>query len=180
MRNYPLNKAFQLLEPGPVVLVTTACGGKKNIMTISWHMVMDFTPRIALVTGPWNYSFHALMQTKECVIAVPTVDLSATVVRIGACSGADTDKFKKFALTPVKAKSVKAPLVSECLANIECRVIDYIGKHGIFVLEAAWAWIDARRQERRTFHANGDGTFVVDGRTIDRRKLMLEKLAPGA
>ena len=119
------------------------------------------------------------MQTKECVIAVPTVDLSATVVSIGACSGADTDKFKKFALTAVKAKSVKAPLVAECLANIECRVIDHVGKHGIFVLEAAWAWIDARRKERRTFHANGDGTFVVDGRTIDHRKLMPEKIPPG-
>jgi flavin reductase (DIM6/NTAB) family NADH-FMN oxidoreductase RutF len=179
MRQYPLKKAFQLLEPGPVVLVTTACGGKKNIMTISWHMVMDFTPRIALVTGPWNYSFTALVKTKECVIAVPTVDLSATVVRIGACSGADTDKFKKFALTPVKAKSVNAPLIAECLANIECRVIDHVAKHGIFVLEAAWAWIDVQRQERRTFHANGDGTFVVDGRIIDHRKLMLEKIPPG-
>jgi flavin reductase (DIM6/NTAB) family NADH-FMN oxidoreductase RutF len=179
MRKYPLHKAFQLIEPGPVVLVTTACGGKRNIMTISWHMVMDFSPRIALVTGPWNYSFAALVKTKECVIAVPTVDLSATVVRIGACSGADTDKFKKFALTAVKAKSVKAPLVAECLANIGCRVVDHIKKHNILVLEAACAWIDAQRKERRMFHANGDGTFVVDGRTIDHRKLMLDKIPPG-
>ena len=180
MRKFPLPKAFQLLEPGPVVLVTTAAGRKKNIMTISWHMVMDFTPRFALVTGPWNYSFNALRENKECVIAVPTVDLSATVVRIGACSGADTDKFKTFALTPVKARSVRAPLIAECLANIECRVIDYIDKHGIFVLDAVYAWIDAGRKERRTFHANGDGTFTVDGKTIDHRELMLDKLAPGS
>ena len=179
MEKLPLNKAFQLLEPGPVVLVTTVSGRKKNIMTISWHMVMDFTPRIALVTGPWNYSFNALMQTKECVIAIPTVDLSAKAVKIGACSGSDTDKFKKYALTPVKAKSVKAPLIAECLANIECRVIDHIKKHGIFVLDAVYAWIDTERKERRTFHANGDGTFVVDGRTIDHRELMLAKIPPG-
>lgn len=179
MKKLPLNKAFQLLEPGPVVLVTTACGRKKNIMTISWHMVMDFTPRLAFVTGPWNYSFNALMQTKECVIAVPAVDLSATVVKIGACSGSDTDKFKKFDLTPVKAKSVQAPLITECLANIECRVIDYIDKHGIFIMDGVYAWTDTERKERRTFHANGDGTFTVDGRTIDHRELMLAKLAPG-
>jgi len=179
MEELPLNKAFQLLEPGPVVLVTTVSGRKKNIMTISWHMVMDFTPRIALVTGPWNYSFNALMQKKECVIAIPTVDLSAKVVKIGACSGSATDKFKKFALTPVKAKSVKAPLIAECLTNIECRVIDYIDKHSIFVLAAIHAWIDTERKERRTFHANGDGTFVVDGRTIDHRELMLAKIPPG-
>jgi hypothetical protein len=50
---------------------------------------------------------------------------------------------------------------------------------GPVVLKAAWAWIDAKRKERRMFHASGDGTFVVDGRTIDHRKLMLEKLPPG-
>jgi flavin reductase (DIM6/NTAB) family NADH-FMN oxidoreductase RutF len=179
MKKLPLHKAFQLIEPGPVVLVTTISGRRKNIMTISWHTVMDFTPRLALVTGPWNYSFNALIKNKECVIAIPTVDLSAKVVKIGACSGSDTDKFKKFALTPLKAKSVQAPLIAECLANIECRVVDYIDKHGIFVLDAVQAWIDTERKERRTFHANGDGTFVVDGRTINHRELMLSKIPPG-
>ena len=179
MEELPLCKAFQLIEPGPVVLVTTASGRKKNIMTISWHMVMDFTPRIAFVTGPWNHSFKALMQKKECVIAVPGADLSARVVKIGACSGSDTDKFRKFALTPVKAISVKAPLIAECLANIECRVVDHIKKHDIFVLDAVHAWIDTGRKERRTFHANGDGTFVVDGKVIDYRELMFAKIPPG-
>lgn len=179
MKILPLCKAFQLLEPGPVVLVTTASGRKKNIMTISWHTVMDFTPRIAIVTGPWNYSFQALKESKECVIAVPTVDLSAKVVKIGACSGSVTDKFKEFALTPVKARSVKAPLIAECLANIECRVVEYIGKYNLFILDAVHAWITAERKERRTFHANGDGTFVVDGRTIRHRELMRDKIPPG-
>ncbi len=168
-----------LLEPGPVILVTTRRGGKNNIMTISWHMVVDFTPQFALLTGPWNFSYHALVENRECVIAVPTVDMAKKVVGIGACSGADTDKFKTFKLTPLKAKSVKAPLIKECLANIECRVTDYIEKHGIFVLDAIHAWMDSGRKERRTIHANGDGTFVVDGRTVDYRDLMLSKLPPG-
>ena len=168
-----------LLEPGPVILVTTASRGKNNIMTISWHMVMDFTPQFALMTGAWNYSFEALMKTRECVIAVPTVDIAETVVKIGACSGSDTDKFKKFELTPLKTKSVKAPLIKECLANIECRVADYIEKHNIFILDAVHAWIDSGRKERRTIHAVGDGTFIIDGRTISYRKLMISKLPPG-
>lgn len=180
MRKLPLKKAFMLLEPGPVVLVTTtAADGAKNIMTISWHMVMDFTPRFALLTGPWNHSYEALAGNRECVIAVPTVDLARKAVGIGTCSGSDTDKFKKFGLTPLKAKSVMAPLIKECLANIECRVVDHIEKHGIFVLDAVQAWIDPERKERRTIHARGDGTFVVDGRSIDLRKLMLSKLPPG-
>jgi flavin reductase (DIM6/NTAB) family NADH-FMN oxidoreductase RutF len=110
---------------------------------------------------------------------IPTVDIAQTVVKIGVCSGSDTDKFKKFELTPLKAKSVKAPLIKECLANIECQVSDYIEKHNIFILDAVHAWIDSDRKERRTIHANGDGTFMVDGRTISYRKLMLSKLPPG-
>ncbi len=179
-RALPMAKAFMLLEPGPVVLVTTtAADGKNNIMTISWHMVMDFTPRFALLTGPWNHSYEALTRNRECVISVPTVDMVRTAVGIGTCSGSDTDKFEKFGLTPLKAKSVGAPLIKECLANIECRVVDHIEKHGIFVLDAVQAWIDPERKERRTIHARGDGTFVVDGRSIDLRKLMLSKLPPG-
>ncbi len=179
MKELQLNKAFMLLEPGPVILVTTSFKGKSNIMTISWHMVMDFTPRFALMTGAWNYSFNALMKNRECVIAVPTVDISRTVVEIGTCSGSDTDKFRKFELTPLKATSVKAPLIKECLANIECHVTDYIEKHNIFILDADHAWIDTDRKERRTIHATGDGTFVVDGRKVSYRKLMLSKLPPG-
>jgi flavin reductase (DIM6/NTAB) family NADH-FMN oxidoreductase RutF len=175
----PLEKAFMLIEPGPVILVSTNDKGRNNIMTISWHMVMDFTPRIALTTGPWNYSFQALMHTKECVLAIPTIDLAEKVVGIGSCSGAEIDKFQKFGLTALPAADVKAPLISECLACLECRVTDYLEPHGIFVLQGVRAWIDQERKERRTFHANGDGTFVVDGNTVNLRALMEDKLPPG-
>jgi flavin reductase (DIM6/NTAB) family NADH-FMN oxidoreductase RutF len=175
----PIEKAFMLIEPGPVILVTTNDKGRNNIMTISWHMVMDFTPKIALTTGPWNYSFQALTHTKECVLAVPTVDLAKKVVGIGDCSGKEVDKFRKFGLTAVPATDVKAPLISECLACLECRVTDYLEPQGIFILEGVHAWMDYDRKERRTFHANGDGTFAVDGGTINLRSLMEDKLPPG-
>lgn len=68
-------------------------GQKNNIMTISWTMVMGFTPIFAMTTGPWNYSYAALLKTKECVISIPTVDLIDRVIGVGTCSGADTDKF---------------------------------------------------------------------------------------
>jgi flavin reductase (DIM6/NTAB) family NADH-FMN oxidoreductase RutF len=179
MEELEIGKAFTLLEPGPVVLVTTNDGKKDNVMTISWTMVVDFTPVFAMTTGEWNYSFKALRKTRECVIAVPTVDMLDKVVGIGTCSGADTDKFAKFKLTPVKGKIVKAPLIKECLANIECRVIDIIRKHNIVVLEALAAHFETSRKEKRTVHAVGDGTFIVDGRKLDRRRLMASKLPEG-
>lgn len=179
MQTMQLERAFTLLEPGPVILVTTTDGKKDNVMTISWTMVMDFTPRFAITTGSWNFSFAALQKTKECVIAIPTVDLLDTVVGIGTCSGADTDKFEKFMLTPMKAAHVKAPLLKDCLANIECKVVDIIKKHNIIVLDGIAAYFDDARKEQRTLHAVGDGTFIVDGRMISRKKLMRSKLPAG-
>ncbi len=179
MKKLHLNKAFTLIEPGPVVLVTTTDGHKNNIMTITWTMVMDFTPRFAITTGPWNYSYAALRKTKQCVIAIPGVDLLDKVVGIGTCSGADTDKFDKFRLTTVKGRYVEAPLIKECLANIECVVVDVIGKHNIIVLDAVQAYTEPSRKEQRTLHAVGDGTFVADGRSLDRKEMMKEKLPPG-
>jgi flavin reductase (DIM6/NTAB) family NADH-FMN oxidoreductase RutF len=117
MKKLPLQKIFTLLEPGPVVLVTTADGGKQNILTLAWTMVMDFTPRFAFLTGPWNFSYKALKKTKECVIAIPTVDLAKKAVQIGTCSGAEVNKFEKFKLTPLTAEKVSAPLIKECYAN---------------------------------------------------------------
>lgn len=179
MKKLQLSKAFTLLEPGPVVLVTTHDGKKNNVMTISWTMVVDFTPVFAITTGPWNHSFAALRKTKECVIAIPTVDLLDKVVGIGTCFGTDTDKFEKFALTPVPGKHVKAPLIKECLANIECKVIDFNRKHSIVILEGVAAYFDAARKEKRMLHAVGDGTFIADGRKLDRRKMMRSKLPAG-
>jgi flavin reductase (DIM6/NTAB) family NADH-FMN oxidoreductase RutF len=179
MRAFPLNRAFTFLEPGPVTLVSTACGERRNIMTLSWTMVLDFTPRFAFLTGPWNYSYKALVKTKECVIAIPTVDISKKVARIGSCSGADVNKFDKFSLTPLEAQYVKAPLIKECYANIECRVVDHIKKHDIFVLDALAAWVDDRRKEKRCIHAVGDGRFIVDGERISHRGIMIEKIPPG-
>lgn len=179
MKSMQLHKAFTLMEPGPVVLVTTNDGRKNNIMTISWTMVIEFTPLFAITTGPWNYSYAALKKSKECVIAIPTVDLIDKVVGVGTCSGADTDKFEKFGLTPSKGKHVKAPLIKECLANIECNVVDIVKKHNIVVLEGVAAYFDKLRKEKRTLHAIGDGTFVADGRKLNRRKTMQSKLPPG-
>ncbi len=179
MRELELSRVFTLIEPGPVVLVTTRDGTRNNIMTISWTMVLDFTPMLAITTGAWNHSFAALRKFKECVIAIPTVDLLDRVVGIGTCSGADTDKFAKFKLTPLDGKVVNAPLIGECLANIECKVVDIVRKHNIVVMEAVAAHIDPSRQEKRTLHAVGDGTFIVDGRRLDRRKMMASKLPAG-
>jgi flavin reductase (DIM6/NTAB) family NADH-FMN oxidoreductase RutF len=82
-------KAYLLLESGPVVLVTTRDGDRANIMTMGFHMVLQHAPpMIGCVVGPWDYSYKALKETGECVIAVPTVDLAHKVVKFGNCTSA--------------------------------------------------------------------------------------------
>ncbi|MDX9951769.1 MAG: flavin reductase [Methylophilaceae bacterium] len=101
------------------------------------------------------------------------------IVGIGTCSGADIDKFAKFKLTPLQGKVVRPPLIKECLANIECKVIDIVERHNIVVLKGVAAYMDTARKEKRTLHAVGDGTFIVDGRKFDRRKMMAAKIPAG-
>ena len=95
MKDLPLSKVYQLLEPGPVVLLTTALKGHFNVMAMSWHMMVEFEPPlVACVVSNANHSFAALRATKECVIAIPTQRLVPKVVQIGNCSGQDVDKFE--------------------------------------------------------------------------------------
>jgi len=97
MRDLPLSKVYQLLEPGPVILLTTARKGRANVMTMSWHMMVEFEPPlVACVVSNADYSFAALRATRECVLAIPPLELAPKVVEIGNCSGRDVDKFQKF------------------------------------------------------------------------------------
>ena len=168
-KSFPLSKAYQLLEPGPVVMVSTSLKGTPNIMTMSWHMMIDFVPPlVGIVMSNQNYSFAALKKTKECVINIPTVELAKQVVGVGNCSGATVDKYKKFNLTPVPATHVKAPLIDECFANLECKVIDMklAETYNIFIVEVLKAWISGAKKRQRTLHHCGNGVFVVDGEII--------------
>jgi flavin reductase (DIM6/NTAB) family NADH-FMN oxidoreductase RutF len=168
-KSYPLSKVYGLLEPGPVVLVTTAQKGRANVMTLSWLTMMDFEPPlIGMVLSDRNFSFAALKATKQCVINIPTVELGKKVVAVGNCSGRRLDKFAAFGLTPRPAKRVASPLIDECYASLECRVTDahLASKYNFFVLEVLKAWIDPARKRPRTLHHLGKGRFVVDGRTI--------------
>jgi flavin reductase (DIM6/NTAB) family NADH-FMN oxidoreductase RutF len=138
-------------------------------MTMSWQTMMEFTPPlIGCVISELNYSFEALRKTGECVIAIPTAEIAPKVVRVGNTSGKKTDKFPAIGLTPVPASRVKAPLIGECFANIECRVVDtaLVKKYDFFVLEAVKAWIDPAQNDPRTIHHRGKGVFAVDGKVI--------------
>ena len=176
-----IERSLLYIEPGPVVLVSShdPDEDKDNVMTISWTLALDFCQHIALCTGPWNYSFDIIMKTKECVVAIPPASMAETVVKIGDISGKDVDKFEKFDITKLEAEKVDAPLIEECVANLECKVIDFVKKYGLIILEVVNVWENQDIKDPKLFHAFGDGTFVTDGEKMNLRKLMKDKIPKG-
>jgi len=175
MVSLPLSEVYQFLEPGPVVLLTTAQGGRSNVMTMSWHTMVEFVPPlVACVVSSADYSFSALVAEHECVIAIPSVELAPVVVKVGNSSGRTVEKFKKFGLTPRPAELVAPPLIAECFANFECRVVDtsLVDKYNLFVLEVVKAWMNPEQKRPKTIHHHGYGNFVVDGKTITLKSKM--------
>jgi flavin reductase (DIM6/NTAB) family NADH-FMN oxidoreductase RutF len=174
-KSLPLSKVYALIEPGPVVLLTTAYAGQANAMAMSWHSMLEFEPPlIGCVVSDRNHSYGMLKASRECAINIPTVEIAEKVVGCGNTTGAKTDKFDRFGLTPRPAAVVRAPLIEECYASLECRVVDtgMVPKYVFFVLEVLKAWVDPRTKNPRTLHHRGYGSFMVAGETIKLRSRM--------
>jgi flavin reductase (DIM6/NTAB) family NADH-FMN oxidoreductase RutF len=173
-KDFPVSDIRRFLEPGPVVLVSSAFKGERNIMTLGWHTPMEFTPAlVGCVIAESNHSYALISGSKECVINVPTLELAATVAKIGNCSGADVDKFKKFKLTAVDAEQVQAPLIAECYANFECKLADdrLCEQYNFFIFEVVKAHAAVAPKNPKTIHYRGGGMFMVAGRSLNLRRL---------
>ena len=60
------------------------------------------------------------------------------------------------------------PLIDECYANLECRVVDsrMAARYDLFILEVVKAWVDPSVKRPRTIHHLGGADFMVAGRAI--------------
>ncbi len=172
--DFPVSHVRRYLEPGPIVMVSSAHGGRRNIMTMGWHTVMEFTPSLVgcIIAGS-NYSFDLIRASGECVINLPTTALTDIVVGVGNTSGSEVDKFERFGLTAAPALRVKAPLVAECHANFECRLADdtLVDKYNFFIFEVVKAHVVKSPKHPQTLHYTGDGVFMVSGKIVSRRRL---------
>lgn len=168
----PVSQVRRYLEPGPIVLLSSALGTRRNLMTLGWHTVMEFTPSLVgcIIAGS-NYSFELIRASGECVINLPTTALTDVVVGIGNTSGEQVDKFAHFGLTAQRARRVRAPLVAECHANFECRLADdaLVERYNFFIFEVVKAHVARSPRHPQTLHYTGDGVFMVSGRVISRR-----------
>lgn len=169
----PVHQVRQVLEPGPVVIVSSFHQGKRNLMTMGWHTVMEFSPSLVgcMISGA-NHSHQLIRDSGECVLNVPDFSLLDTVVGIGNISGIRVDKFERFGLTPGRADIVKAPLVRECFAHMECRLHDdtMVDSYNFFIFEVVKAHIISDALPP-TVHYKGEGQFMISGATVDKSSL---------
>ncbi|NIY48437.1 flavin reductase family protein [Cedecea colo] len=171
---FPVEQIRRYLEPGPVVLLSALHRGKRNIMTLGWHTIMEFSPSlVGCMISAGNHSFSMIRESGECVINLPTVELADRVAKIGNCSGKERDKFADFSLTEAASQKVDAPAIDECYAHFECRLYDdvLIEKYNFFIFEVVHARVQREPQWPETLHYSGAGLFRTDGVVIDRHKL---------
>src|SRR5690606_5561835 len=99
-------------------------------------------------------------------------DMAKTVVDVGNTTGAEIDKFRRFKLTPIAAENVRAPLIGECFANLECRLADtsLIRKYSLFVFEVVKAHAPTAPRLPNMLHYTGEGMFLTSGRSVNLRR----------
>ena len=169
---FPTDRVRHFLEPGPLVLITTAWKDQRAIMTCGWHMMLGYD---LVGTYIWqaNTSHALARRSRQCVINLPTASLLDAVVGIGNCSSAEVDKFERFGLTAQRARGVEAPLIGECHAAFECRLHEtrITADYPLFVWKVVHAHAAARPRFPRTVHYRGQGRLMVSGEETSRRRL---------
>jgi len=146
VKNDVMSSFWRVSSPHPVALVTSISGdGKPNIITIDWITPISVRPPLlAVCIGKTRYSHRLIEETGEFVVNIPTQELIGKVEYCGSVSGRDVNKFEKIGLTPKPAKRVRPPIIDECIAHLECRVINQIstGDHSLFIGEVIAAYAE--------------------------------------
>lgn len=180
----PSQKAYRLIYPRLVVLASCIdqATGKPNIITIAWATPLSMNPPlVGILIAPRRYSHELISNAKEFVINIPTVEILDKAIKCGRTSGRRHEKFSEFGLTAKPSKVVKSPIIEECIAHLECKLVDQIttGDHTLFVGEvvAAYAnegafdgeFMDIERV-RNLYQVSGDSFAVLS------KKLLKPKL----
>jgi len=170
--------AYRLLHPRHTVLVTCVDkAGRANIITLTWSMPASIDPpMVVLSIAPKRYSHRMIEETGEFVINVPTMEIVRQSLFCGRISGTKVDKFKEAPLTPAPAKRVKPPIIKECVAHLECRLVQRIptGDHTLFVGEVLAAYVNDGvftetynvEKVKPVFHMGGDSFVTISSRVV--------------
>ena len=176
-----LAKSYLLLNHGPVVLVSSAFHGRRNVMAASWVMPLDFDPpKVAVVIDSRSYTRELIEASGEFALNLPCRRIADKVLAAGSISGREGDKFTHTGLTTFPAGQLGAPLVRDCVAWLECKVIAEKRnqqRYDLFIAEVVAAWANPAvfsegrwhfpDSARRTIHYQAGGSFFETGRAFE-------------
>jgi flavin reductase (DIM6/NTAB) family NADH-FMN oxidoreductase RutF len=170
--------AYRLLHPRHTVLVSCVDKtGKANIITLAWTMPTSINPPMLVISvAPKRYSHRIIEETDEFVVNVPTMKLAKQSLFCGRISGTKVDKFKETKLTPAPAKKVKSPIIKECVAHLECKLVQKVktGDHTLFVGEVVAAYVNKgvftetfdAKKVKPLFHMGGDDFVTISPEVV--------------
>jgi flavin reductase (DIM6/NTAB) family NADH-FMN oxidoreductase RutF len=153
---------------GQIVLVTTLNeDGTSNLAPKSWVSMMAFRPSLlALGCNRSHWTSRNALRTGEFVVNVPGADLAAAVWR--AAELPHPRRVEDVGLTPRPAGSVAPPLVEECKAHLECRVVRHLafGDELVIFGEILAAVLDRAALERRDPYSYLELLVFLEGGTF--------------
>lgn len=141
----PLSHTHRFLAPRPICLLSVRYKGQVNVMTVAWTSPISLQPPLLIVAiHPSRYTHDMLKRSEECVLNIPARPLAEQVIKCGKISGREVDKVKQLGLRLESGHRVEAPWVDNCLAHLECRVVDILapGDHTLFIVEVVGGWAE--------------------------------------
>lgn len=175
-----LTQAHRLLAPPPVCLLTVHYKGRTNVMSIAWVCPVSLEPPlVAMAIHPSCYTHDMLKRSEEAVLNIPGRALAEHVLTCGTLSGESADKIQLTGLTLASGHHVEAPWIEECLAHLECAVVNQLtpGDHTLFIAEVVGAWVEEEafdgtwlepedNDELHPLHHLGSKRFGLIGKTF--------------
>lgn len=176
----PLAQVHRLLAARPTCLLTTRYKGQVNVMAIAWVCPVSLAPPLVVLAIHRScYTHDMLRRSEEAVLNIPGRPLAEQVLQCGTLSGEDVDKVEATGLTLESGQRVEVPWVDECLAHLECVVVDMLapGDHTLFIAQVLGAWAEEEafddvwlqpqdNEELLTLHHLGGKRFCLMGRSI--------------
>lgn len=183
-----LAHASRLVNHGPTVLVTSAHGGRRNLMAAAWSMPVEFTPpRIAIVIDKRTFTRELIQASGHFGVCIPGAALADLTYAVGSVSGREIDKFERFGIAARAGAVTGVPLLEQgCAAWMECRLIPEPHTEQAYdtcFAEVLSAAADARifengrwsvredNAELHTLHHLGAGLFGRVGAVVQARPL---------
>lgn len=120
------DQTYQLLRhlTSPLVAITSELGGKRNGMISDAAIrasIVPTVPRLSVYIHKFNYSHDLIFDTGRFVLHLLHTKQFDLIHRLGFFSGRDRDKLADI---PHRPGTLGAPVLDDCHAHFECRVVN--------------------------------------------------------